>query len=94
MKTGEHKGKKGKVSKIDLKKVKIYIEGVKVKKVSGQEAEIPIDPSNVVITKLFLEDAKRKQSMQRTFQKSSTKTESDERKAFQKSSTKTESDKK
>jgi len=57
--TGEFRKKRGKVTEVDTKKIKIFVEGVSRKKVSGQETNIPIDPSNVVITKLNMEDKKR-----------------------------------
>lgn len=62
---GEFRKKKGNVIRVDLKKLKIFVDGVKRKKVSGQEVELPIDPSNVMITKLNLDDRMRKKSLQR-----------------------------
>lgn len=59
---GEHAGKKGVVSEVDLKKLKIFVDSIKVKKVSGQETQAPLDPSNVMITKLVIEDKMRKKS--------------------------------
>lgn len=49
---GEHKGKKGKVLRVILKHSKIYVEGVTTNKADGKEAQIPIDPSNVMIIKV------------------------------------------
>ena len=57
--TGEHRKKRGKITGVDMKKLKVLVEGVVRKKVSGQEVQIPIDPSNVVITKLDMSDKKR-----------------------------------
>lgn len=62
---GEFKGKIGKVSSVNLKKMKIFVEGIKRKKASGQEVEIPIDPSNVKITKLNLDDKRRMKFLER-----------------------------
>ena len=62
---GEFKKKKGNVTRVDLKKLKIFIDNIKRKKVSGQEFEIPIDPSNVMITSLNLGDKMRKKSLLR-----------------------------
>ena len=56
---GQFKGKEGNVTKVDLKKLKIYIDVAKRKKVSGQEVQVPIDPSNVMIIELNKEDKKR-----------------------------------
>lgn len=57
--TGEYKKKHGKVTEVNLKKIKILVDGVVRKKVSGQEVQVPLDPSNVIITKLNLDDKKR-----------------------------------
>ncbi|HLD85020.1 MAG TPA: 50S ribosomal protein L24 [archaeon] len=56
---GTFRKKGGKVSLVDLKKLKIQIEGVKVKKISGQEVPASIDPSNVMITRFNMEDKLR-----------------------------------
>jgi len=56
---GKFRKKRGNVTHIDLSKMKIFIDDIKIKKVSGQEVEIPIEPSNVKITKLNLDDKKR-----------------------------------
>lgn len=56
---GKYRKTKGTISKVDLAKLKIYVDKVKIKKISGQEVEIPIDPSNVKITKLNLDDKER-----------------------------------
>ncbi len=62
---GEHKGKKGKVVKVDLKNYKIHVEKITVKKPDGKEKHIPISPSNVIIIELNLTDEKRKQKIKR-----------------------------
>lgn len=62
---GEFKGFKGIVEKINLKKIKIYIDGLKVKKADGSEVSRPIRPSNLRIIKLNLDDKKRLASLER-----------------------------
>jgi len=62
---GEHKGFKGNVERVDTKKYKVYIEGLTVKKVDGSEVLIPIDPSNLMITKLNLDDKMRQKIFDR-----------------------------
>ncbi|MBI2971963.1 MAG: 50S ribosomal protein L24 [Candidatus Aenigmarchaeota archaeon] len=62
---GEHRGKKGLVATVDMKKLKIYVDTVKVKKVSGQDVQMALDPSNVKITKLMLDDRMRKKAVDR-----------------------------
>lgn len=59
VKTGQFKGTTGKVSKVSLSKVKIYVEGAKISRADGSESFYPIHPSNVEITKLDLSDEKR-----------------------------------
>jgi len=63
---GEFKGKSGKVARVDLQKLKIFVEGLKQKKVSGQEADVAIDPSNVVVVRMNVDDKERAKSLQRT----------------------------
>ena len=63
--SGSFKGKTGKIARVDLKKLKIFIEGIKRKKVSGQEVDAAIDPSYVKITKLEMDDKKRRKFLAR-----------------------------
>jgi len=56
---GKYKKVEGTVTKVDMKKLKIYIDSVKRKKVSGKEVLVPIDPSNVEIIELNKDDPKR-----------------------------------
>ncbi|MDI6720863.1 MAG: 50S ribosomal protein L24 [Candidatus Aenigmarchaeota archaeon] len=62
---GEFKKSRGKVLRADLKELRVYIEGIKRKKVSGQEVDVPLDPSNLKITKLNLDDSRRKKAVER-----------------------------
>lgn len=57
---GKNRGHKGEVDRVDLKKAKIYMDSVKIKKSDGSEVHIPFSPSNILITKLNLDDARRK----------------------------------
>jgi len=56
---GKYKKHKGKVMKIDLKLSKIIIEGVQVKKQDGSKVDVKLQPSNLQIVELNLEDKKR-----------------------------------
>jgi large subunit ribosomal protein L24 len=49
-----------KVASVDLKKSKIIIENITVPKADGTQKPRPVDPSDVVITKLDLSDPWRK----------------------------------
>jgi len=62
---GDFRGKTGKISKIDLKKSKIYIEGVNRKKTTGEDASVAFAPSNIIITNPTMDDSKRKAVIQR-----------------------------
>ena len=62
---GEFRGKSGKITDVDLKKLRIFVDVAKRKKVSGQEVQVPIDPSNVKITKLNLDDKQKKEILER-----------------------------
>jgi large subunit ribosomal protein L24 len=62
---GKFKGTTGKISKIDLKKLKVYIENIKRKKVSGEEIHIPINPSKLMIINPNMDDPKRKEVIER-----------------------------
>ncbi len=56
---GDNKGKEGKVAAVNLKKMTITIDGVSVTKSDGTEVPRPVQPSNVMITKLETKDEKR-----------------------------------
>src|SRR2546426_7508799 len=56
---GDNVGKSGKVSRIDVKKYRIYVEGVTKKKTVGPEVQVPIHPSNLLIINPILEDEMR-----------------------------------
>ena len=56
---GKFKGREGKVTKGDLKRIRVFVEGVTRKKVDGSEVQVPLHPSNLQIVELNLEDEKR-----------------------------------
>ena len=56
---GDHKGKSGKIVGVDVSVRKVVVEGVTNKKADGTEVPLPVDPSNLVIVKLNLEDKRR-----------------------------------
>jgi large subunit ribosomal protein L24 len=57
---GDHKGFEGKVSRVDLKEYRIYLEGLTREKVDGTNIFLPIHPSKVEIRNLNLDDNWRK----------------------------------
>ncbi len=62
---GEHKGKTGEITKVNVKNATLHVKGIVRKKVNGQEANIPIRPSNAQIIELDLKDEKRLKSLRR-----------------------------
>lgn len=62
---GKFKGKTGKVSRTDLKKQKVYVDGISRKRTVGTEVLVPIPSSNVQITNLNLDDKRRVKILER-----------------------------
>lgn len=62
---GQFKGKNGKVDSVDLKKGKVYIEGVEFSKKDGSKSKYPIDPSNITLTEINLDDKMRNKILER-----------------------------
>ena len=62
---GDRKGSEGKVTQIDRKKYRIFVEGATREKVDGTTTFIPIHPSKVMITRLNLDDKWRKKILER-----------------------------
>lgn len=62
---GDRKGFEGKVTRVDRKKYRIFIEGVTREKVDGTTILVPIHPSKVIITRLNLDDKWRKEALKR-----------------------------
>ena len=62
---GDWRGREGKVIRVDYKKVRIYVEGVTIKKADGTPVLYGIHPSKVQIVKLDLSDEWRKSILER-----------------------------
>ena len=62
---GAHKGIEGKVTKVNYKKNFLHIEGVTMEKANGDTIFVPLSPSKVMITKINLEDKRRKDILDR-----------------------------
>ena len=54
----------GKVEMVDLKKTEIYVAGVERTKRDGSKTKIAINPSNLMITELNLEDKLRQKTLE------------------------------
>ena len=61
---GQFRDKIGKVERINVKKIGAYIEGIEVVKKDGTKTKHPIDPSNLMITELSLDDKRRMKKFQ------------------------------
>lgn len=62
---GDHKGFEGKVSRIDLKHYRVYIEGLTREKVDGTTVFVALHPSKIMIRTLNLDDKVRKAVLER-----------------------------
>jgi large subunit ribosomal protein L24 len=62
---GDNKGFEGKVSRIDLKRYRIFIEGLTREKVDGTNIFVSVHPSKVMIRNLKLDDRWRKGIVER-----------------------------
>jgi large subunit ribosomal protein L24 len=62
---GDHKGFEGKISRVDLKSYRIYIEGLTREKVDGTAVFVSVHPSKVMIKTLSLDDKWRKAILER-----------------------------
>lgn len=60
---GEFKGKGGKISNINMSKLKVNIEAMQKTKKEGTKVNVPFDPSVLQIQELNLDDKKRMKSI-------------------------------
>lgn len=63
---GKYKGKTGKISDVDIKKMKVSIEGVQASKKDGTKVNLKFQPSNLQIQELNLEDKRRNEALNRS----------------------------
>ncbi|MAG45368.1 MAG: 50S ribosomal protein L24 [Nanoarchaeota archaeon] len=62
---GQFKNHMGKIEKVFLKTSKALIEGAEIIKKDGSKVPYPINPSNILITTLNLEDKERQKILER-----------------------------
>jgi large subunit ribosomal protein L24 len=62
---GDFAGHEGKVVNVDLKRVRIFVEGAQIKRSDGAPVYYPIHPSKVMIVKLDLSDKYRSKIIER-----------------------------
>ena len=56
---GKFKGKEGVVARVDLRRLKVFVEGIAQKKADGSEVLFPLDPSNLLIIEVDRSDERR-----------------------------------
>jgi len=62
---GQFKKKEGKIDRVLSKKSKVIIQGIEITKKDGTKTTYPINPSNIIITELSIEDKKRVKALER-----------------------------
>lgn len=63
---GDFSGIEGKVSEVDRRSYRVYIDGVTREKVAGDNVKVPIHPSSLRIVELNLDDKWRVKALERT----------------------------
>jgi large subunit ribosomal protein L24 len=63
--SGSSRKSTGTVSRVDLSSLKVYVEGITAKKVDGSEVQRALEPSNLMITKLNMDDKMRRKALDR-----------------------------
>ena len=62
---GSHRGKTGKVLELNTYNLKVYVENIQRSKKDGTKVNIPLDPSNLVLTSVNLDDKMRAESLKK-----------------------------
>ena len=62
---GQFKKHEGKVEMIDLKKTRVFVNGVETTKKDGTKKMIALNPSNLMVVELNLDDKFRQKSLER-----------------------------
>lgn len=61
---GDYTGVEGKITRVDTRGYRVYIEGVTREKTDGTTVQVPISPSKITLTKLNLDDKWRKTALE------------------------------
>jgi len=86
---GDHIGFEGKISRVDLKNYRIFLEGLTREKVDGTNIFVSLHPSKVMIKNLKLDDKWRKAIVERKKELSTPKKEKKVKKKVTKSTAET-----
>jgi large subunit ribosomal protein L24 len=63
---GSNQGHEGKVTRVDRRRRRVFVEGVTVPKADGTEVGRPVHPSNLLITRLDMTDPWRRRLVERS----------------------------
>ncbi len=63
---GKFKNKTGKITHIDIKMVKVFVDGVQIKKQDGSKVNVKLHPSNLQIIEVNTDDGRRRLKSQET----------------------------
>ena len=66
---GQHKGKIGKITMVNRRKIRVYVDQAYRLKLDGGKSFYPIHPSNLMIINLNLKDKKRKLKLESKLKK-------------------------
>ncbi|MBI2151956.1 50S ribosomal protein L24, partial [Candidatus Woesearchaeota archaeon] len=61
---GQFTKKEGKVERIELKRLRVYITGIEIIKKDGNKLLFPLNPAKLMITELDLSDKLRKEKLE------------------------------
>jgi large subunit ribosomal protein L24 len=62
---GKFRKRGGKITRVDTEKYMVYVEGVVVKRTDGTERQAGLHASNLLLTKLSLDDKRRAASIEK-----------------------------
>ena len=60
---GQFKGVTGKVERVQMKRTRVYVAGAQITKRDGTKIYRPLDPSNLLIIDLILDDKRRAEKL-------------------------------
>jgi len=62
---GDRKMTEGKVIRVDIASGQLFVEGVTRQRLDGSTVQMPIKPENTMITRLHLDDERRRRAIER-----------------------------
>lgn len=62
--TGKFRKHEGKIIRIDLKKIRVFVDGIESTKKDGTKRQFSLDPSNMMIVELNMDDKLRQKFLE------------------------------